>query len=45
MLQNFVILWLKSQKVNIVVKAVDSLSGEEIPGVERVNIEVDIEEN
>ena len=32
-------------KVNIVVKAVDSLSGEEIPGVDRVNIEVDIEEN
>ena len=32
-------------KVNVVVKAVDSLSGEEIPGIDRVNIEVDIKEN
>lgn len=32
-------------KVNIVVKAVDSLSGEEIPGIEPFHIEVDIEEN
>lgn len=32
-------------KVNIVVKAVDSLSGEKIPGIDPFNIEVDIEEN
>ena len=32
-------------KVNIVVKAVDSLSGEEISGIDPFNIEVNIEEN
>ena len=32
-------------KVNIVVKAVDSLSGEEVPGIDPFNIEVNIEEN
>ncbi len=32
-------------KVNVVVKAVNSLSGEEIQGIDPLNIEVDIEEN